>query len=101
DAPEVTELIAAVSAGQSKGAGAAAQREATPVFIDEPVPAPAEVEKPPVIEPVPAARKKTHKPIEEPAAAMAPESVQEDVLEIPEPPKTKPSPARPAASAKE
>src|SRR4029077_9830978 len=102
DAPEVTELIAAVSAGQSKGAGAAAQREATPVFIDEPAPAPAEAEKPPVIEPVPAARKKTHKPIEEPAAAMAQEGVQEeDVLEIPEPPKTKPSPARPAASAKD
>ncbi len=96
DAPEVTELIAAVSAGQSKGAGAAAQREVTPVFIDEPAPAHAEVEKPAFIEPVPAAKEKTHKPIEQPASAV----VQEDVLEIPEPPKTKPSAARPAVSAK-
>jgi tetratricopeptide (TPR) repeat protein len=101
DAPEVTELIAAVSAGQSKGAGAAAQREATPVFIEEPAPASAEPERPPIIEPVPAAKEKKRQPTREPAAAMAQEAVQEDVLEIAEPPKAKPSPAPPAVSAKE
>jgi pilus assembly protein FimV len=52
DEPEVTELIAAVSAGQSKGGQtAAAQREATPVFLAEPaIEQPAE-EIPVLIEP--------------------------------------------------
>ncbi len=122
DAPEVTELIAQVSAGQSKPAISTA----TPAFIDEPAvkpeAAPAEVaplktvesaapvsekpqaveppppiiEKPKVTEPAsPVAREKKKKPVEEPAVAMA----HEDVLDIPEPPKTKPAPARTAPSA--
>ena len=36
DAPEITELIAAVSAGQSRAAAAPPRAEATPMFIDEP-----------------------------------------------------------------
>jgi pilus assembly protein FimV len=134
DAPEVTELIAQVSAGQSKPAATTA----TPAFMDEPAvdelvvdepivdepiiesvvkstieksaiePASIEVEPPKIAEPVlpvsekprvsepatPVTREKK-KPVEEPAAAMA----HEDVLDIPEPPKAKPAPARATASA--
>jgi tetratricopeptide (TPR) repeat protein len=108
DAPEVTELIAQVSAGQSKPAMATA----TAAFIDEPTvepePAPAEVappkavepaapvsEKPKAAEPAPPVSRERKKPAETPAAAMA----HEDVLDIPEPPKAKPAPARAAPSA--
>lgn len=122
DAPEVTELIAQVSAGQSKPAAAAA----TPAFIDEPEvvvepepvevepvkvaeslepvaeePAPPVAEKPKVekkaAEPPPVSREKKKAPVEEPAAALA----HDDVLDIGAPPKIKPAhaPARPVASA--
>jgi tetratricopeptide (TPR) repeat protein len=55
DAPEITQLIAAVSAGQSKAAAAPTRAEATPIFIEEPpvAPAPPEAAKPHVAEPLP------------------------------------------------
>jgi pilus assembly protein FimV len=119
DAPEVTELIAAVSAGQSKSASTA-QSEAPPAFADEPVveieepappptpqpaPAPVVVAPPKAPEPSPAkalepplpVRTERHRPIAEPLAAMEPEDVLdedllgEDVLDIAEPPKAKPA----------
>ena len=95
DAPEITELIAAVSAGQSKAARAGERVEATPIFIDEPVaaaPAPAEAIKPHIAEPPPPAPKPaiSEPPtlIEQPAVA----AMHEDVLDISKP-------AQPAASA--
>lgn len=114
DAPEVTELIAAVSAGQAKSRSQAesvqaaptveAPVEDAPVMIEEsPVAfAPIEMEEPAAIEvppppPPPVAKKQP--PAPEPAAALE----LEDVLDIPEPPTAKPSkpaPAQPAAKAK-
>jgi tetratricopeptide (TPR) repeat protein len=118
DAPEITQLIAAVSAGQQKAAAAPPRVEATPIFIDEPAaaptpaPAPVETAKPPVTEPPPPAPKPIvsepakpivsappipivagpARPIAQPAAA----AMHEDVLDIaPPPPAAKP--AQPAA----
>src|SRR4029077_2289806 len=126
DAPEVTELIAAVSAGQAKARAA----EAPPIVMEEaPVAfAPIEIEEPAVIEPPPPppqvekkalppekkvipVEKKTAPPAEPvakkqpPVVEPSPEPVlelelEEDVLDIPEPPKAKPSEpvaAQPAA----
>ncbi|MGC2694609.1 MAG: hypothetical protein WA738_02350, partial [Candidatus Angelobacter sp.] len=104
DAPEVTELIAAVSAGQAQSVSPAAVEpipvsavEPIPVSIDEPpvMPVPAEVPPPKITEPAPRVHQGQRKPIDEPAPAMA----QEDILDIPEPPKAKPSAQRPAATA--
>src|SRR5581483_1701421 len=155
DAPEVTELIAAVSAGQSRPSTEAA----TPAFVEEPAVAAApaeiaEIEKPKAVEPAPpppvakpkitepppvVAKPKTVEPapplaatpaaaesappiieepkvekpravepsplprsVEKPAAQPASMAHHEDVLDIPEPPKAQPAPARtaPAASSK-
>jgi len=135
DAPEVTELIAAVSAGQTKARVA----EAPPIVMEEaPVAfAPIEIEEPAIIEPpppppppppvekkavplekkaIPAEKKiappaepvaKKQPPVVEPSPEPVLEQVleldlEEDVLDIPEPPKAKPSkpvPAQPAAKA--
>jgi tetratricopeptide (TPR) repeat protein len=114
DAPEVTELIAAVSAGQAKSRSQAesvqaappveAHVEDAPVMIEEsPVAfAPIEMEEPAAIEvppPPPPPVEKKQPPAPEPAAVLE----LEDVLDIPEPPPAKPSkpaPAQPAAKAK-
>ncbi len=102
DAPEVTELIAQVSAGQAKSKlPTVDSAESTPVMMEDSSAAnPIEmVEEPAFGEPPPP-------PVTEkkpPAAASAPAMELEDVLEIPEPPKAKPAKAgspQPAASAK-
>lgn len=148
DAPEVTELIAAVSAGQSRPSTEAA----TPAFVNEPAVAPApaeipkpeipkqEIQKPKAVEPAPpppVAKPKAAEPAPPPVVAKPkavepappiieqpkvekpkaveppppPASVEkkpaiqpaamahEDVLDIPEPPKAKPAPARPSPAA--
>jgi tetratricopeptide (TPR) repeat protein len=113
DAPEITQLIAAVSAGQAKSTGLATQREETPVFIEEAEPAPTpikieepvaamplEIAEPQIVEPPPAPASPKAKPataIQQPVAA----SPLEDVLEIPEPPKAKKPAPQPATLAKE
>jgi tetratricopeptide (TPR) repeat protein len=94
DAPEVTELIAEVSAGQAKAKPA----EATPAMMEESPAAFAAIEatEPVVSEPPPPLVEK--KP--QPAAAMK----LENVLDIPEAPKAKPPKSaqpQPVASAKE
>ncbi len=96
DAPEVTELIAEVSAGQAKAKPA----EATPAMTEESPAAFASIESagPAISEPPPPPPAVEKKP--QPAAAME----LEDVLDIPEAPKAKPqkpAPPQPAASAKE
>jgi tetratricopeptide (TPR) repeat protein len=96
DAPEVTELIAEVSAGQAKAKPA----EAKPAMMEEAPAAFAAIEttEPAVSEPPPPPPAVEKKP--QPAAAME----LEDVLDIPEAPKAKPpKAAQPqlAASAKE
>ena len=95
DAPEVTELIAEVSAGQAKAKGA----EATPAVMEESPAAFAAIEtaEPAISEPPPpvVVEKKP-----QPAAAME----LENVLDIPEAPKAKPPKSvqpQPAAAAKE
>ena len=98
DAPEVTELIAEISAGQAKGRHAAAG--ATPIEIEEAPAAfaPIEVEEPFVAEPPPAAPVIEDRPVAaQPAAALD----LENVLDIAEPPKPKPvqSSSAPAAQA--
>jgi tetratricopeptide (TPR) repeat protein len=97
DAPEVTELIAEVSAGQAKGRAAAAEPE--PVEIEEAPAAfaPIEVEEPFAAEPIPAAPVIEDQPIAAPAAALD----FENVLDIAEPPKptSKKVPLQPAAQA--
>ncbi|HZD93822.1 MAG TPA: hypothetical protein VE133_06180, partial [Candidatus Sulfotelmatobacter sp.] len=112
DAPEVTQLIAAVNAGQSKGARSA-KPGATPVFIDEPVAAapaeiPVEISESEIVEPLPPppppppspkpepGRQAKHVPIKEPAFA----STEDDLLEIAEPPKVRPAAPQPAVSAR-
>jgi tetratricopeptide (TPR) repeat protein len=125
DAPEITQLIAAVSAGQSKAAAAPAHAEATPVFIEEPpvAPAPPEAAKPRVAEPAPPPAPKPviaepppppkpvvsepAKPVvsaptkplaTEPAKPVAqPAARHDDVLDIAPPPAARP--AQPAVSA--
>jgi tetratricopeptide (TPR) repeat protein len=99
DAPEITQLIAAVSAGQSKAAAAPARAEAAPIFIDEPAaapaPAPAEAAKPEIAEPVPAPKPviaEPQRPRVEPPPAPKPVIV--------EPPAAQPAviePAKPVA----
>ena len=96
DAPEVTELIAEVSAGQAKTKPA----EATPAMMEEAPAAFAAIEtiQPAVSEPPPPLPMVEKKP--QPAAAME----LENVLDIPEAPKAKPPKSahpQPAASAKE
>lgn len=136
DAPEVTELIAAVSAGQSRPS--TQTQAATPAFVDEPeiAPEPAEIPTPEIPEtkvvepaPPPIAKPKVTEPepppvvaappiieqptLEKPRAVEPPSSsfaekkpavqpaamVHEDVLDIPEPIKAQPAPARTAPTA--
>jgi tetratricopeptide (TPR) repeat protein len=124
DAPEITQLIAAVSAGQSKAAAAPPRVEATPIFIDEPAvapaPAPIETAKAEIAEPIapkpsaspapkpviaepppqPAAIEPAKPVIIEPAQPVAQPAVaakHDDVLEIPAPEKS--APAEPVAAA--
>ena len=112
DAPEVTELIAAVSAGQAKSK-TAPQAEITPVALDEIIPvveespvafAPIEIAEPVVSKPVPPPP--ASKPVPPPPASKPrpaePVLELENVLDIAEAPKAKPpkSPS-PAAAAKE
>jgi tetratricopeptide (TPR) repeat protein len=122
DAPEVTEFIAAVNAGQAKSSGVAAQqREETPVFIEEAAPAPEPVkieepvaaapveiaeefiQQPPIIEPEPQIAEPSrpvvvHKPesVKPPKAPALQQPVAaaplEDVLEITEPRVKQPQP---------
>jgi tetratricopeptide (TPR) repeat protein len=101
DAPEVTELIAQVSKGQAGIAPVAVEPE--PVEIEEaPVAfAPVEVAEPPAHEPLPVVPVIEDQPIAlQPAAALD----LENVLDIAEPPKAKPTsikvpPPQPAAQA--
>jgi pilus assembly protein FimV len=122
DAPEVTDLIAAVSAGQARAGRAAAQRQTTPVFIDEPAIAPAEI---PVSTEIPldaeiATRAEALAPAEIPAPAPTPTpapikepravapvaqekpaaveepALTEDLLEIAAQPKARPASPAPA-----
>jgi tetratricopeptide (TPR) repeat protein len=95
DAPEITELIADVSAGQHKAHGAA-HAEAPPVAIDESPVAFSEIEEPAVSEPSPVP----------PVFTQKPEPVQdkENVLDIAEPPQpaaSKSAAPNAQASAKE
>ena len=116
DAPEITELIAQVSAGQAKSKlPTVDSAESTPVMMeDSPAAyAPIEIEEEPAVsepvisdpifseptfsEPPPPPPVVEKKP---PAAASAPAMELEDVLDIPEPPKAKPAKApQPAVSA--
>ncbi|HEY2390357.1 MAG TPA: tetratricopeptide repeat protein [Candidatus Angelobacter sp.] len=124
DAPEVTELIATVSAGQAKSKlPTVTSAEAMPLMIEEePAVSAAPIEIEPVVkeqvvkEPVrketvkePVAKEAVPSPppvIEKkqpPAVASAPAMELEDVLDIPEPPKAQPpkaAPAPPVAAAK-
>lgn len=103
DAPEVTELIAEVSAGQAKARGAV-HAEAAPVVIEEsPQESPAafvptEIVEPPVSKPVP-----SRAPDKKPLPEVEPARVQEleNVLDIAEAPKKKPSKAAATPAAKE
>jgi tetratricopeptide (TPR) repeat protein len=128
DAPEITELIAAVSAGQSRAAAAPPRAEATPMFIDEPaaaeaaapaaqqeiaakpeIAAQAKIEEPAVM-PVAATAPEPEPVMMEPPAAMAPEPAaqvmapavaarEEEVLEIATPLSSKAPQAAAAAPA--
>ncbi len=100
DAPEVTELIAAVSAGQAKSRSTAraevmpaAHAEITPVVEESPVAfAPIEIEEPVISDPLPsppASKQRPAEPVLEP----------ENVLDIVEAPKAKPSKSPPPAVA--
>ena len=111
DAPEITELIAEVSAGQAKSR-VAAQPEAAPAIAEEsPVEfAPIEFVEPPVREPLPPSPVVAQKPqpvVEEPHVAEPPQPIpapvleMESVLDIPEPPKPIPAPLPAAAAAKD
>src|SRR5262249_6737542 len=101
-------------------------KEATPVFIEKPVEPPPpeaakpkvvqppsrEVPKPKAVEPPPEAAKpkavepakphpeKKKEPVREPAAPVQAFAGHEDVLDIPEPPRAKPAPARAAPKDK-
>jgi tetratricopeptide (TPR) repeat protein len=95
DAPEVTELIAEVSAGQAKARPA----EATPAMMEESPAAFASIEiaEPAISEPPP-----PPPVVEKPQPAASVEL--ENVLDIPEPPKARPAKSaqpHPAAAAKE
>ena len=93
DASEVTELIAAVSAGQAKSR-TAAHAEATPFMEEAPVAfAPTEIAEPSVAEPPPPPAKKPRQaePVLEP----------ENVLDIPEAPKTKPPKSFPTGGSRQ
>lgn len=101
EAPEITELIAKVSAGQAKSNLPTTSAEAMPVMMEET--ATVEIEEPVVSEPVPPlAEKPVFEKKEPPKVAASPAAMGfEDVLDIPEPAKTKPSKtASPAGSAK-
>jgi tetratricopeptide (TPR) repeat protein len=91
DAPEIAELMAAVSAGQSKPQ-AAKPAEAAFAAVDF-EPTPADFLPPPFAAPVPYAAQAA--PVEEFALQQA-----EDVLEL-SPPPPPPAPPRPAAPARE
>jgi pilus assembly protein FimV len=103
DAPEVTDLIAAVSSGQAKSKlPTVASAEAMPVMIEE---SPAEIspieietferfEEPVVSEPAPPP---PPPPMVEKKQPSAPAMEFEDVLEVPEPPKVQPPKAAPAS----
>src|SRR5262249_27492365 len=95
DAPEITQLIAAVSAGQSRAAAAPPRVEATPIFIEEPpvALAPVEAAKPIVSAPPKPIGTEPARPFAQPAAA----AMHEDVLDIAPPPAARP--AQPAVSA--
>ncbi|HEY1940193.1 MAG TPA: tetratricopeptide repeat protein [Candidatus Angelobacter sp.] len=104
DAPEITELIAEVSAGQAKSR-VAAQPEAAPAMVEEsPVEfAPIEFVEPPVREPLPPSPVVAQKPqpvVEEPNVSEPPQPIPapmlelESVLDIPEPPRPIPAAAK-------
>jgi pilus assembly protein FimV len=104
DAPEVTQLIAEVSAGQAK-ARSAAQAAAPPAIVEESPAAftPIEIVETPVIAAPPPPPRAAEKP-PQPVAQSAPAMDLENVLDIAEAPKAKPPkpvPSRPAAAAKE
>jgi pilus assembly protein FimV len=104
DAPEVTQLIAEVSAGQAK-TRPAAQAAAAPAMMEESPAAFAQIGivEPPVIEAPPPPPRAVEKP-PQPVAQSAPAMDLENVLDIVEAPKVippKPVPSRPAAAAKE
>ncbi|HEY3767943.1 MAG TPA: tetratricopeptide repeat protein [Candidatus Angelobacter sp.] len=97
DAPEVTELIAQVSAGQAKAKlPPIASADAMPAMMEEePVAfAPIEIEEPVMEEPVPPPPQVFEK--KQPPAAAAPPAMEfENVLDIPEPlPPIQPQPVR-------
>jgi len=100
DAPEITELIATVSAGQAKAKLPTTPADAAmPVMMEEA--APVEIEDPIVSEPAPPPPSEKKQP--QVASSSAPVMGFEDVLDIPEPSKTKPSKTdllQPTASAK-
>jgi hypothetical protein len=107
DAPEITELIAAVSAGQSKAAAAPARVEATPIFIDEPAvapaPAPVETAKAEITEPIVPPKPPAPQPrsaITEPV--LPPKPVIAEPASTPKPAVTEPVKAveQPAVAAK-
>jgi tetratricopeptide (TPR) repeat protein len=98
DAPEITDLIAKVSAGQAKAKLPTTASEAMPVMMDEA--ATVEIEEPVVSEPVPPPPPVVEKK-ESPRVAASPAAMGfEDVLDIPEPPKAKPSKSWAPAAAK-
>ncbi|HET9280425.1 MAG TPA: tetratricopeptide repeat protein [Candidatus Angelobacter sp.] len=98
DAPEVTELIAAVSAGQSRPSAEAA----TPAFVDEPAaaPAPAEIEKPKAepAPPPPVAKPKVAEPAPPPVVAK-PKAVEPAPPIIEQPKVEKPKAIEPSSPA--
>ena len=97
DAPEVTELIAQVSAGQLKPAAATA----TPAFIDEPEvdaePAPAAVGPPKIAQPAAPVAEKPKAPEPAPPVAEKPEAEKPKAVEPPPPIVEKPKVEKPKA----
>lgn len=99
DAPEVTELIAEISAGQAKGRHAAV--EAAPMEIEEAPEAiaPIEIVEPSAPEPLPAVPVIEDRPVAaQPAAALDLENVL-DIVDLPKPKPAKVPPPQPAAQA--
>jgi tetratricopeptide (TPR) repeat protein len=98
DAPEVTELIAQVSAGQAKAKlPTVASSDAMPAMMDEePVSfAPIEIEEPVMEEPAPPPPPPVFEKKQPPAVVSAPVMEFENVLDIPEPlPPIQPQPVQ-------
>jgi tetratricopeptide (TPR) repeat protein len=98
DAPEVTELIAEISAGQAKGRAAAVEPETVEIEEAPAALAPIEVEEPFAAEPVPVAPAMKDLPATA-RPSPAPAMELENVLDIAEPPPSKKAPQQPAAQA--